>query len=107
MASEWCLPLLRSWALIATCCVLVACDKDIPRPPIVTNQTEPWQEELAQEKRERELSEQPQRPHRVVKKGYGYDQKTDEDKHNVIVTTLADIVAFPLRGAAWVARTLL
>ena len=107
MVLTCCLPWMKGLAVIAGCGVFVACSKDIPRPPIVTDQAEPWEERYAQEKHERELAAHLEGPHVVAGQGYGYDQKTEEDKHSGIVTTLADIVAFPLRGAAWLAHTLL
>ena len=107
MVLKSCLPLMKDLALIAGFSVFVACSKDTPRPPIVTDQTELWEERYAEERRERELAERHQKPHLVAGQGYGYAQRADEDKHSVIVTVLADIVAFPLRGAAWLAHTLL
>lgn len=101
------LSLGKCLAVIGVCNVFVACSKEPPLPPFVANPTEPWEGQLAQERREHRLAEQSKKPRRVEGQGYGYDQKTDEDKHSVIVTTLADIVAFPLRGAAWLAHTLL
>jgi hypothetical protein len=94
--------------LIGACSVLVGCSKTPTVAPFVTNPTEPWEDKLAQERREQEIENRklPHEPHAVVE-GYGYEQKPDEDKHSVIVRTLADIVAFPLRGAAWLARTVL
>ena len=107
MVLTCCVPWMKGFAAIAGFSVFVACSKDIPRPPIVTNQSESWEERYAQERHERELAAHVEGPHVAPGQGYGYDQKTDEDKHSVIVTTLADIVAFPLRGAAWLAHTLL
>lgn len=107
MVLNWYMPLGKTWVLIGTCFVVTGCSKDAPLLPIVANPTEPWEEKLVQERREYEIAQQAQKPPAVVGQGYGYDQKPDEDKHSVIVTTLADIVAFPLRGAAWLVRTVL
>jgi len=101
------LPLIKSLAAIEVLCVLVACSGDSPRPPIVTNHTEAWDEQLARERREREMQTPLETPHVIAGKGYGFEEKDEEEKHSVVVTTLADILAFPLRGAAWLAHTLL
>ena len=100
-------PWMKNFAVVAGFSVLIGCGNETPRPSIVTNHTEMWEEQLVRERREREMNAPPERPHVVAGEGYGFDEKDKEDKHSVVVTTLADIFAFPLRGAAWLAHTLL
>ncbi len=100
-------PGVKSVVVVGVCCVLAACSKDTPRPPIVTNQTEPWEERLAQERRDRELEMRLQQPRTTAGPRRTEVGGVEEDSHSGIVTVLADIVAFPLRGAAWLAHTLL
>ena len=78
------LPLIKSLAAIEVLCVLVACSGDSPRPPIVTNHTEAWDEQLARERREREMQTPLETPHVIAGKGYGFEEKDEERKHSVI-----------------------
>lgn len=96
--------LSRSAAVI----LLLWCQGCAPKAPIVSNTMEPWEQEIVQERtaqREQEERRVAARRDRAKRDGLGREEPPD--KHNVIVTTLADIVAFPLRGAAWLAHTIL
>lgn len=87
---------------------VVACNGCGPKAPIVSSPIDPWEEEMVHEKvAQREEESRRLAAQRALQKRDGFGQEEPPDKHSVIVTTLADIVAFPLRGAAWLARTIL
>ena len=94
--------------LILVSCVLSYCSGCAPRAPVVANPIEPWEQQFGREQiaqREQEEAERARRIARPAGGGYGVEKK--EDEHSPVVTALADIVAFPLRGAAWLVQTLL
>lgn len=76
-----------------------------PSQPIVVNPTEPWEDELA---RERQAAEALQPPESTVgRRMYdtsSNDEAREEPQNSAVVVVLADIVAFPFRGAGWVVR---
>lgn len=80
-----------------------------PKGPIVNSPIEPWEEEIVREKvAQREKQEEQEQQERLAqqrKDGLGKEKVPDE--HSIIVATLADIMAFPVRGAAWLAHTIL
>lgn len=95
-----------SFSVVALSGMLV-CQGCGPSQPIITNRMEPWEEEIVREKvaeREEEERRNHQRLARQTEEGFG--TKKPPDEHNVIVTTFVDIVAFPVRGAAWLAHTI-
>lgn len=97
----------RLGASVGILIVVVGCG---PPAPLVANPIEPWEEQVEREQvAQREQKEEEERRALLMsqqrREGLGKEPKPDE--HSVIVTTLADIVAFPFRGAAWLARTIL
>lgn len=87
--------------------VVVGCG---PPAPLVANPLEPWEAQVEREQvAQREQEEEAERRELLAtqQRREGLGKETTPDDHSVIVTTLADIVAFPFRGAAWLARTIL
>ena len=76
-----------------------------PTQPIIVNPTEPWEDELARERQAAEGSQPPEST--VGRQMYdtsNNDEAREEPQNSVVVVVLADIVAFPFRGAGWVVR---
>lgn len=76
-----------------------------PSQPIVANPTEPWEDELARERQAAEASQTPQSA--VARQMYDTDNVNDEDqepRNSGVVVALTDIIAFPFRGAGWLAQ---
>ena len=93
---------------LTTLILLSVCQGCGPKAPIVSSPIEPWETEIVHEKvarREEEHNREAAKQALQNKDGLGREKPVDE--HSVIVTTLADIIAFPLRGAAWLAHTIL
>jgi hypothetical protein len=79
-----------------------------PREPVVANPIDPWEEQVEHEQLAQREQEEKQRASRATPPaGGGYGAEEEEDEHSPLVTALADIVAFPIRGAAWLVHTLL
>lgn len=102
---------IRSWFLCFSVGTIVGvgCPGCSPKEPIINSPIEPWEEKIVREKvAQREEEEGQQQQERLAqqrKDGLGKEKAPDE--HSIIVTTLADIMAFPVRGAAWLAHTIL
>jgi len=101
---------IRSWFVYFSVVgiVVAGCQGCSPKEPIINSPIESWEETIVREKvaqREEEEQQQQERLAHQRKDGLGKDESPDE--HNILVTTLADIVAFPVRGAAWLAHTIL
>ncbi len=76
-----------------------------PTQPIIVNPTEPWEDELARERQADEASQPPEST--VGRQMYdtsSNDEAREEPQNSAVVVVLADIVAFPFRGAGWVVR---
>lgn len=76
-----------------------------PTQPIIVNPTEPWEHELARERQAAEASQPPEAT--VGRQMYdtsNNDEAREEPQNSAVVVVLADIVAFPFRGAGWVVR---
>lgn len=98
----------RLLGLLLATLLVVTCNGCGPKAPMVSSPIDPWEEEMVHEKvAQREEESRRLAAQRALQKRDGFGQEEPPDKHSVIVTTLADIVAFPLRGAAWLARTIL
>ena len=73
--------------------------------PVVVNPIEPWEEELARERQEAQNAEVSPPQASVARQMYGAQEENEkEPKHNALVVAITDIVAFPFRGAGWVAQ---
>jgi hypothetical protein len=82
--------------------VLAGC---APSQPIVVNPTEPWEDELARERQAAQASQTPQSS--VARQTYDTNNEYEEgeEPHNSgVVVALTDIIAFPFRGAGWLAQ---
>jgi hypothetical protein len=90
-------------------CGVVLCQGCSPKWPIVvTNPVEPWEESVLQERaaeKDEEARRYQERLARQTEEGLGKEKPPDE--HNPIVIALVDIVAFPVRGAAWLVHAIL
>lgn len=76
-----------------------------PTQPIIANPTEPWEDELARERQAAEASKPPAAS--VARQMYDIpndDDERQETQNSAVVVVLADIVAFPFRGAGWLAQ---
>lgn len=74
-----------------------------PSQPIVANPLEPWEGELARERQAAEASVAPKSS--VARHMYGADEdEGHEAKNSPVVVAIADIIAFPFRGAGWLAQ---
>lgn len=96
-----------SGSLFATLfvCGCIGCS---PKAPVVSSPIEPWEEEIVKEKiTQRDEENRRYATQRALQRQDGFGQEKPPDEHSIIVTTLADIIAFPLRGAAWLAHTIL
>jgi hypothetical protein len=92
----------------AMCSVVVCQGCSSKQPMVVTNSVEPWEDVILQERaaeKDEEERRYRQRLAHQTEEGLGKEKPVDE--HNPIVTTLADIIAFPVRGAAWLAHAIL
>ena len=79
-----------------------------PKAPVISSPIESWEEEIVKEKiAQREEEDRRYTAQRALQQRDGFGQEKPPDDHSIIVTTLADIIAFPLRGAAWLAHTIL
>jgi len=77
-----------------------------PSYPVVTDTTEPWQEELARERRAAQNVESNAPQASVAKQMYGTDEDDEKEEHSPFVVAVTDIIGFPFRGAGWIARQL-
>lgn len=76
-----------------------------PSYPVVVNSTEPWEDELARERQAARNAEAVSPQASVAQQRYGRDQENDkEPEHSAVVVAVTDIIAFPFRGAGWLAR---
>jgi|LauGreDrversion4_2_1035121.scaffolds.fasta_scaffold14512_4 hypothetical protein len=73
--------------------------------PVVVNSTEPWEDELLRERQAAQRTEESSPQASVAPQMYGSQEENEkEPKHNALVVAITDIVAFPFRGAGWVAQ---
>lgn len=73
--------------------------------PVVVNSTEPWEDELLRERQAAQRSEESSPQVSVARQMNGTQEENEkEPKRNALVVAITDIVAFPFRGAGWVAR---
>ena len=76
-----------------------------PSHPVVANPTEPWEDEIARERQAvRELESNSSQ---AAVGRQRYDTEGDVEKkpeHSAVVVALTDIIAFPFRGAGWLAQ---
>ena len=76
-----------------------------PSYSIVANPTEPWEDEIARERQAARESESNSSQATVGRQRY--DTAGDVEKkpeHSAVVVALTDIIAFPFRGAGWLAQ---
>ena len=88
--------------LIVSVALLAGC---APSHPIVVKPTEPWEDELARERQAAEASKTPQAA--VARQMYhtnNEDEEGEEPHNSGVVVALTDIIAFPFRGAGWLAQ---
>ncbi len=77
-----------------------------PSYPIVTDSTEPWQEELAREREADNRGESGVPSSSIAGQTRDTDEDQDKEKEerNAFVVAMTDVIAFPFRGAGWIAR---
>ena len=76
-----------------------------PSYPVVANPLEPWEDELLRERQLARKTEESSPQASVAHQMYGAQEENDkEPKHNAFVVAVTDIVAFPFRGAGWLAQ---
>ena len=75
-----------------------------PSYPIVTDSTEPWQEELAREREAHNRGESGVPSSSIARQTRDTGENQDKQKHNAFVVAVTDVIAFPFRGAGWIAR---
>jgi len=73
--------------------------------PVVANPTEPWEQELVRERQAAREAES-DASHAAIARQRGDLEREDEKKpeHSAVVVALTDIIAFPFRGAGWLAQ---
>lgn len=92
-------------ALVIFTALMVGSSGCRPSHPVVVNPTEPWEDELARERQAAQNAEESSPGASIGRQMYGTDEaKEEEPKHNPFVVAVADIIAFPFRGAGWLAR---
>lgn len=99
----------RDIALVMVSAILVSVVGCSPSHPVVTDTTEPWQEELARERQTASAVDSTSPQKAVAEQMYDTDQEdgeTKEQKHSPFVVAITDIIGFPFRGAGWLARQL-
>ena len=85
--------------------LVVASSGCSPSYPVVANPTEPWEEQLVHERQAAQSAEESSPQASVARQMYGaHDEKDEEPKHNAFVVAMTDIIAFPFRGAGWLAQ---
>jgi len=76
-----------------------------PTYPVVANPTEPWEEALVRE-REAAREAESNASHAAIARQRQRVEREDEKQpeHTAVVVVLTDIIAFPFRGAGWLAQ---
>ena len=76
-----------------------------PASPVVANPLEPWEGEVVHEKEvAREAEASKPRPSRAHNRYGADDEEKKREQHAPLVVAITDIIAFPFRGAGWLAR---
>ena len=72
---------------------------------IVANPTEPWEDEIARERQAVRESESNSSQAAVGRQRYDTERDVEKNpEHSAVVVALTDIIAFPFRGAGWLAQ---